>query len=108
MFLILGESLGFHRAEDYLTEREFQASCRSSLTASRLLLDDCEAWTLNASLMISSSLRKFSKRRISGHSAKTTSPLRISGTMRSSPTVRGFGCGSGTEFVADRKLPNSD
>jgi len=49
-------------------------------------------------------LEEISKRRISGHSAKTTSPLRISGTMRSSPIVRG----SGTEFVADRKLPNSD
>ena len=37
------------------------------LTALRLLLDDYDAWTLNASLPILSSYRRCSKRRISGH-----------------------------------------
>ena len=103
MLLILCESLGFHRAEDYLTEREFQASCRSSLTASRLLLDDCDAWTLNASLTRLNSYRKCSKRRILGHSAQATSRLRIDGMTKCSRIARGFGSGSGTEFAAEVK-----
>src|SRR5437879_13179204 len=55
----------------------FQASSRFRLTAPRLLLDDCDAWTLNASLRRLSSYRKCSKRRILGHSAQATSLLRI-------------------------------
>jgi hypothetical protein len=85
----------------------FQASCPLSLTgltAQCLLLDDCDAWTLNASLTTLSSSRKCSKRRILGHSAQATYRLRIAGTMKSWPAALGFGCGSSTGFAADLTL----
>ena len=69
-----------------------------------LLLDDCDAWTLNASLATSSSYRKCSKRRILGHSAQATSLLRIEGTMRCSPRARGFAFGNAMASVADLSL----
>ena len=83
---------------------EFHASCRFSLTAPRLLLDDCDAWTLNASLTRLSSYRKCSKRRILGHLAQATSLLPIEGTTKCSRIARGFGFGSGTASVADLSL----
>ena len=65
----------------------------------RLLLDDCDAWTLNASLTRLSSYRKCSKRRILGHSAQATSLLPIEGTTKCSQIARGLGFGSNMEFV---------
>ena len=47
-----------------------------------LLLDDYDAWTLNASLTTLSSYRKCSKRWILGHSAQATSLQRIEGMIR--------------------------
>jgi len=79
----------------------FPTSWRFRLTAPRLLLDDCDAWTWNASLTTLSSYRKCSKRRTSGHSAPATSPLPIEGTTICSRTAPGFGSGSGMVSVAD-------
>ena len=73
------------------------------VAAPRLLLDDCDAWTLNASLTRLSSYRKCSKRRILGHSAQATSLLPIEGTTKCSRIARGFGCGSSTGFAAEVK-----
>ena len=70
--------------------------------------DDCDAWTLNASLTRSSSCRKCSKRRILGHSAQATSLLPIEGTTKCSHTARGLGFGGGMAYAAARKLMNSD
>src|SRR5713101_3548453 len=86
----------------------FQASCRFRLTGPRRLLDDCDAWTLNASLTRLGSYRKCSKRRILGHSAQATSLLPIEGTTKCSHIARGLGFGSGMAFVADQSLPSSD
>jgi hypothetical protein len=74
------------------------------LTAPHLLLDDCDVWTLNASLTRLSSYRKCSKRRIFDHSAQATSLLPIEDTTICSRKVLGFGSGSGTGFAADLKL----
>src|SRR5207253_126748 len=73
------------------------------LTISVLLSDIATAWTLNASLTISSSFRKCSKRRILGHSAQATSRLLIESTMKCSRTALGSGCGSSTGFAAEVK-----
>jgi hypothetical protein len=81
----------------------FQAICRFRLTSPRLLLDDCNAWTLNASLTRLSSYRKCSKRRILGHSAQATSLPPIEGTTKCSLTARGFGCGSSSGFAVEVK-----
>ena len=78
----------------------FHASCRFELTVPRLLLDDCEAWTLNASLTRLSSYRKCSKRRILGHSAQATSLLPIEGTMKCSRRARGSVFGNSSGFAA--------
>jgi hypothetical protein len=78
------------------------------LTAPRLLLDDCDAWTLNASLTRLSSYRKCSKRRTLGHSAQATSLPPTEGTMKCSRIARGLRFGSDTESVADLSLRNSD
>src|SRR5437588_9665320 len=85
----------------------FQASSRFRLTAPRLLLDDCDAWTLNASLTRLSSYRKCSKRRILGHSAQATSLLPIEGTTRCSRIAHGFEFGSGMASAADQSPPRS-
>jgi len=77
--------------------------CRLRLTAPRFLLDDCETWTLNASLTRSSSYRKCSKRQILGHSAQATSLLPIEGTTKCLRIARGFGSGSGIGFAAEMK-----
>jgi len=53
----------------------------------------CSEWTLNASLTISSSLRKCSRHRTSGPSVQAMSLLRIEDMMKPSPTVRGSGYG---------------
>jgi len=66
-----------------------------------LVIDDCDAWTLNASLTRLSSYRKCSKRRILGHSAQATSRLPIEGTTKCSRTALGLGFGSDTESVAE-------
>src|SRR5580658_10457578 len=79
----------------------FQASRRFRLTAPRLLLDDCDAWTLNASLTRLSSYRKCSKRRILGPSAQATSLLPIEGTMKCSRTARGSEFGNGMASAAE-------
>ena len=79
----------------------FQASCRFRLTAPRLLLDECDAWTLNAPLTRLSSYRKCSKRRILGHSAQATSLLPIAGTMKCSHIARGFSFGNGMGSAAE-------
>jgi len=76
-------------------------------TTPRLLLDDCDAWTLNASLTRLSSYRKCSKRRILGRSAQATSRLRIEGMTKCSPTALGFDFGSGMGFAADLNLKAS-
>jgi hypothetical protein len=47
-----------------VTKSGVSGYCRFRLTVPRLLLDDSDAWTLNASLMTSSSYRKCSKLRI--------------------------------------------
>jgi hypothetical protein len=74
---------------------------RFRLTHSHFVLDDCDAWTLNASLTRLSSYRKCSKRRILGHSAQAISLLPIAGMTKCSHIARGFGCGSGMASVAD-------
>jgi len=79
----------------------FQASCRFRLTAPRLLLDDCDAWTLNASLARLSSYRKCSKRPIFGHSAQATSLLPIAGTTKNLHTARGFSFGNAMGSVVE-------
>src|SRR4029077_15159605 len=84
----------------------FHANCRFRLTAPRFLLDDCDAWTLNASLTRSSSYRKCLKRRILGHSARATSRLRIDGMAKCLRIALGFGSGSGTEFAAVPEIEN--
>jgi len=76
---------------------------RFGLTAPRLLLDDCDAWTLNASLTRLSSYRKCSKRRTLGRSAQATSLLPIEDTTICSRKAHGFGSGSGTGFAAEVK-----
>ena len=65
------------------------------------LLDDWDAWTLNASLTTSSSYRKCSKRRTLDHSAQATSLPQIEGTTKCLPIVLGSGCGSILASVAD-------
>src|ERR1700674_267207 len=75
--------------------------CCLRLTARRLLLDDCDAWTLNASLTTSGSYRKCSKRRTLGLSAQATSLRRIARTTKSWLKARGSGSGKVTEFAAD-------
>jgi hypothetical protein len=75
--------------------------CRFHLTHPLFLLDDCDAWTLNASLTRLSSYRKCSKRRILGHSAQATSLLPIEGTTKCSHIARGLGFGNGTGFAAE-------
>ncbi len=82
----------------------FQASCRFRLTAPCLLLDDCDAWTLNASLTRLSTYRRCSKRRILGHSAQATSLLPIAGTTKSSHIALGFSFGRGMVSVAEPSL----
>jgi hypothetical protein len=71
------------------------------LTIATVMLDIGTEWTLNASLTRFSSYRRCSKHRILGHSAQVTFWLRIGGTMKSKPAVRGFGCGSGMASVAE-------
>src|ERR1051326_2189682 len=87
---------------------EFQAACHFKLTARRLLLDDCVTWTLSASLTTSSSCRKCSKRRTSGHSVQVTFLLPIAGTTRCSPTALGFGSGSILASVAEPSPQSSN
>jgi hypothetical protein len=86
----------------------FQARCRLRLTAPRLLLDDCDPWTLNASLTRLSNYRKYSKRRILGHLPQATSLLPIEDTTKGSHIARGLSFGGGTASAADLSLPNSD
>src|SRR5438477_1895557 len=86
----------------------FQASSRFRLTAPRLLLDDCDAWTLNASLTRLSSYRKCSKRRILDHSAQATSLLLIEGTMKCWHIARGLGFGNDMASVAAPSLRSSN
>jgi len=74
---------------------------------SGFLLDDGDPWTLNAQLTTSSSLKKCSKLRIFGHSAKATCLPRIEGMMKCMPKVRGSGYGMILVFVADLSLPCS-
>ena len=74
---------------------------RLGLTAQRLFLDDCDAWTSNASLTILNSCRKCSKRQTLGHSAQATSWLQIEGMMRRWRTAHGFAYGSGMASVAE-------
>jgi hypothetical protein len=74
---------------------------RFRLTHSHFILDDCEAWTLNASLTRSSSYWKCSKRRILGHSAQATSLRRIEGTTRCSLIALGSAFGSTSAFAAE-------
>ncbi len=78
-----------------------QVSCRIRLTAPRLLLDDCDAWTLNALLTRLSSYRRCTKRLIFGHSAVATSVLPIADTMKCSHIARGFSFGNGTGSAAE-------
>lgn len=63
------------------------------LGAAQLVSYTIGEWTLNALLTKSSSLRKCSKRRISGHSAQAISRLRIEGMMNCWPAARGSSCG---------------
>ena len=72
------------------------------LTIAPHMLDIGSKSTLNASLTRLSSYRKCSKRRILGHSAQATYRLRIEGTTKCSPIVRGFAFGSVTEFAVDK------
>ena len=76
---------------------------RFRLTHSHFVLDDCDAWTLNASLTRLSSYRKCSKRRILGHSAQATSLLPIEGTTKCLRIARGSDCGSASAFAAEVK-----
>ena len=78
-----------------------QASCRFRLTAPRLLLDDCDAWTLNALLTRLSSYRRCTKRLIFGHSARATSVLPIADTMKCSHIARALAFGNGTGSAAE-------
>ena len=73
----------------------------ASLTIATLQVGYCDAWTLMASLTISSSYKKCSNRRTSGRSAQATSLLPIDGTMWHWLTVRGSGCGSSSAFAAE-------
>src|SRR5271166_4385425 len=93
--------MGWEALRLFVTKRGFQASCGFRLTAPRLLLDDWDAWTLNASLGRLSSYRRCSKRRILGHSAQATSLLPIAGTTKCSHIVRGFSFGSGMASAAE-------
>jgi hypothetical protein len=79
---------------------------RCKLTARRLLLDDGDAWTLNASLTRLSSSRKCSKRRILGHSARATFRPPIENMTRCLPIALGSGCGSILASAADMSLLN--
>src|SRR5580704_939411 len=76
---------------------------RFRLTHSHFIMDDCDAWTLNASLTRFSSYRKCSKRRISGHSAQATSLPPTEGTTKPSRRAHGFSSGSVTACAAELK-----
>jgi hypothetical protein len=71
------------------------------LTIAMLMSDIGTEWTLTASLTRLSSYRKCSKRRILGHSAQATSPLRIGDTTICSRKAHGFGFGSILASVAE-------
>jgi hypothetical protein len=73
------------------------------LTITTPMLDIGTEWTLNASLTISSSYKKCSKRRTLGHSAQATSPLPIEGTTKCSRIAGGFSFGRGTGVAAEVK-----
>ena len=68
----------------------------------------CDEWTLNASLTTSSSYRKCSKRRILGHSAQTTSLLRMEGMTKCSRIARAFGFGTISASATELSLRYSD
>jgi len=65
-------------------------------------------WTLNELLTKSSSLKKCSKRRISGHSAQATSLPRIAAMTKCMRTVRGSASGRISVFAADPRIQCSD
>jgi len=81
--------------------------CGFRLTAPRFLLEDCDAWTLNALLTTSSSYRKCSKRRTLGRSAQATSLLPIDGTMKCSHIAHGLGFGSILASAAEQSPRHS-
>src|ERR1700730_1992890 len=95
------------RTLNLFTQQLESPSCRFRLTSARLFLDDCDAWTLNASSTRLSSYRKCSKRLILGHSAQATSLLPIEGMTKCLRTAHGFDSGSDTGSVADLSLPRS-
>jgi hypothetical protein len=82
--------MALHCVQRALTDTSLMPS---RLTVAVLMLDIETEWMLNALLTTSSSYRKCSKRRISGHSAQATSLLPIEGTTKCSRIARGFGCG---------------
>src|SRR5579864_831504 len=94
--------LSGHETRDF-TLIAASGDCRFRLTAPPFFLDDCVAWTLNASLTTFSSCRKCSKPRTSGHSLQATSLPPIEGTTRCLRTARGFGCGGTSGFAAEAK-----
>jgi hypothetical protein len=96
---VLPDCYGIMKFGQRFVRHDMQVPLR--LTIATVMLDIGTEWTLNASLTRFSSYRRCSKHRILGHSAQVTFWLRIGGTMKSKPAVRGFGCGSAMASVAE-------